>query len=119
LGLKGMTLHRSREEYTMRSFNDLYSSPNIIQVIKSRRMRWAGHVACMGGEGHTGFWWGNMREKDPLEDPEHRRENDDIMDLQEMAQRGMDWTDLTQNRNRWRVLVNVVMNFGFHKMWEI
>jgi len=45
--------------------NDLYCSPNILRVIKSRRMRWAGHVARMGeGEGCTGFWWGNLREKD-------------------------------------------------------
>ena len=46
-------------------FNDLYSSPNIVWVIKSRRMRWAGHVACMGGgEVYTGLWWGNLRERD-------------------------------------------------------
>jgi len=45
--------------------NDLYCSPNIVQVIKSRRMRWAGHVARMGEErGVTGFWWGNRREGD-------------------------------------------------------
>ena len=45
--------------------NDLYSSPNIVQVIKSRRMRWAGHVARMGEErGCIGCWWGNRRERD-------------------------------------------------------
>ena len=45
--------------------NDLYSSPNIVRVIKSRRMRWAGHVACMGEErGCIGSWWGNRRERD-------------------------------------------------------
>jgi len=45
-------------------FNDLYSSPNIIRVIKSRRMRWAGHVAVWSrGEVYTGFWWGNLRER--------------------------------------------------------
>jgi hypothetical protein len=50
--------------------NDLYSLPNIIQVITLRRMRWEGHVACMGkGEAHTGFWWGNLRDRDHLEDP--------------------------------------------------
>ena len=49
---------------------DLYSSPNIFRVIKSRRMRWAGHVARMGRrEAYTGFWWGNLRERDHLEDP--------------------------------------------------
>jgi hypothetical protein len=48
---------------------DLYSSPNTIRVIKSRRMRWAGHVARMGrGEVHTGFWWGDLRGRDHLED---------------------------------------------------
>jgi hypothetical protein len=43
--------------------NDLYSSPNTVGVITSRRMRWAGHVARMGEERevHTGFWWGNLR----------------------------------------------------------
>jgi hypothetical protein len=40
-------------------FNDLYSSPNIIRVIKQRKMRWEGHVAIYGGEER--FWWGNLR----------------------------------------------------------
>jgi len=45
--------------------NDLYSSPNIVRVIKSRRMRWVGHVARMGKERECiGFWWGNRREGD-------------------------------------------------------
>ena len=45
--------------------NDLYSSPNVVRVIKSRRMRWAGHVERMGEEmGCIGSWWGNRRERD-------------------------------------------------------
>jgi hypothetical protein len=46
--------------------NDLYCSLNIVRVIKSRRIRWAGHVACMGEEsgGCIGSWWGNRRERD-------------------------------------------------------
>jgi len=49
--------------------NDLYFSPNIVRVIKSR-MRWAGHVARMGeGEVYTEFWWGSLRERDHLGNP--------------------------------------------------
>jgi len=45
--------------------SDLYSSPNIVRVIKSRRMRWAGHVAHMGEKrGCIGSWWGNRKERD-------------------------------------------------------
>jgi hypothetical protein len=44
---------------------DLYSSPNIIRMIKSRRMRWAGHVARMRGRGmHIGYWWESQKERD-------------------------------------------------------
>jgi hypothetical protein len=50
--------------------NDLHSSPDNTRVIKSGRMRWRGHVACIGrGEGHTGFWWGDPRRGDHLEGP--------------------------------------------------
>jgi hypothetical protein len=50
--------------------NDLYSSPKIFRVIKSRRMRWAGHVTRVGrGVASTGFWWGNMRERGLAENP--------------------------------------------------
>jgi hypothetical protein len=51
-------------------FNDLYHLPNIIRVIKSRRMRWTGQAARMGrGELHTGFWWETLKERGHMEDP--------------------------------------------------
>jgi hypothetical protein len=65
--------------------NDLYSSPNIIQVIKSRRMRWAWHVACMGeGRGAYRILVGRP-ERRPLGRPRHRWEDNIKMDLQDVG----------------------------------
>jgi hypothetical protein len=94
--------------------NDLYSSPDIVRVVKSRRMRWAGHVAHMGrGEAYTGFCWRNLRERDHLEDPGLdgriflRYIFRDISSGNGMW--GMDWIELAQDREKWRALVNAVI----------
>ena len=88
--------------------NDLYSSPNIVRVIKSRRMRWAGHVARMVEErGRIGSWWGNQR---PLGRPRSRWVDNIRMDLQEVGCGYVDWIGLAQDRDRWRTLVSAVMN---------
>jgi hypothetical protein len=69
---------------------DLYSLPNIIRVIKTRRMRWAGHVARRWREEvQTGFWWGDLRDG-PLGRPRHIWEDNIQMDLQEIGWGGMD-----------------------------
>jgi hypothetical protein len=89
----------------------LYSSPSIIRVIKSRRMRWAGHVARMGEKRNAyRIWEGNPEGKRPLGRPRHRWVDNIKMDLREVEWDGMDWSDLAQDRDHWRALVNTVMN---------
>jgi hypothetical protein len=90
----------------------MYSSPNIIWVIKSRRMRWAGHVACMGeGRGAYRVLVGRPDGRRPLGRPRCRWEENIKMDLQEVGWGGgMDWIDMAQDWDRWRAVVNAVMN---------
>ena len=91
--------------------NDLYSSPNIVRVIKSRRMRWSGHVARMGEErGLYRVLVGKPEGKRPLGRPRRRRVDNIRMDLQEVGCGYMDWIGLAQDRERWRTLVSAVMN---------
>jgi hypothetical protein len=88
---------------------DLYSSPSIIRIIKLRRMRWAGHVARMGEKRNAyRLFVGKPEGKRPLGRP---RWMDNIrMDLGEMEWGDVDWIGLAQDRNRWRALVNSVLN---------
>ena len=58
---------------------------------------------------YTGFWWGNLRERDHL-GPRHRWEDNIKMDLQEVGCGGLDWIELAEDRDRWRALVNGVMD---------
>jgi hypothetical protein len=90
--------------------NDLYSALNIIRVIKSRRTRWAGHVACVGEKrGAYRILVGRPEGRRPLGRPRRRWEDNIKMDLQEVGW-DMDWIDLAQDRDRWRAVVNAVMN---------
>ena len=93
--------------------NDLYSSPNIVWVIKSRRMRWAGHVACMGEErGVYRVLVGKPEGKRSMVRPRRRWGDNIRMDLQEVGCGYVDWIwiGLVQDRDSWRTLVSVVMN---------
>jgi len=90
---------------------DVYSLPNIVRVVKSRRMKWARHLACMGeGRGVHRVLVGKPEGKRPLGRPRLMWEDNIKMDLREVGGGG-DWMMLAQNRDRWRTLVNTVMNF--------
>jgi len=91
--------------------NDLYCSTNIVRVIKSRRVRWAGYVARLGKRrGVCRVLVGNPEGKRPVGSPRRRWVDIIKMDLQEVGCGGMDWIELAEHRDRWRALVNAVMN---------
>ena len=93
--------------------NSLYCSPNIVWAIKSRRVRWAGHVARMEeGRGVLKVLVGKREGKRPLGRPRHIWEDNIKMDLQEVGRGCGDWMELAQDRDSWRALVSTVMNFG-------
>jgi hypothetical protein len=90
---------------------DLYSSQSLIRIIKSRRMRWAGHVARMGEKRNAyRLLIGKSEEKRPLGRPRRRWVDNIRMDLGEVEGGDVDWICLAQDRNRWRALVNSVLN---------
>jgi hypothetical protein len=90
--------------------NDLYSSPNIVRVIKSRRMIWAGHVARVGKErgAYRVLVW-KPEGKRPLGRPRRRWVDNIRMDLEEVGCGYVDWIGLAQDRDSW-TLVSAVMN---------
>jgi len=88
--------------------HDLYSSPNIVRLIKSRRVRWVWHVARMG-RGVYRVLVGIPEEKRQLGRPRRRWEGNIKMDLQERECGGMDLIELARDRDRW-ALVTAVMN---------
>jgi predicted small integral membrane protein len=90
--------------------HDLYSSPSIISTMKSRKMRWTGHVARMGvNRKKYRLLMGKPERKRPLGRP--RRRVDNIrMDLVEVGWRDVNWIGLAHDRDRWRALVNSVLN---------
>jgi len=88
----------------------LYSSPSIVRVIKSRRIRWTGHVERIGERrGVYRVLVGKSEGKRPLGRLGRRWENNK-MDLQEVGCGDMDWIDLAKDRVKWWALVNTVMN---------
>ena len=91
--------------------HSLYRSPNIVRVIKYRRLRWAEHVARMG-EGRSAFKviTGKRVGKGPLGRPRRRWEDNIRMDLEEVGISAGNSVDSAQDRNYWRALVNAALN---------
>jgi hypothetical protein len=80
-------------------------------VIKIRRIRWVGHVACMGNRrAYKGFWWGNLREIDQLEDPSIDGRIILRWIFRKLECGGMDWILLARDRDRWQTLVTAAVN---------
>jgi hypothetical protein len=91
--------------------HDLYSSPNLVRVIKSRIIRWALYVARMGKERDVyRILVGKPEGKRPMGRPRRRWEDNIRKDLQEVERGRMDWIGLAQDRDRWRGIVNAVIN---------
>jgi len=91
--------------------NDLYCSPNIVRLIKWRRMRWAGHVARTGEKRVLyRVLVGKPEGKRSLGRRKSRWENNIKVDLEEVRCGYIDWIGLAQDRDRWRTLVSAVMN---------
>jgi hypothetical protein len=89
----------------------LHSSPSIVRVIKARRMSWVGHVARMGEvRSSYNILVGRPEGRRPLGRPRRRWEDNIKMDLGEMGFGDVDWINLAQDRDRWRAVVNTVMN---------
>ena len=97
--------------------SDLYPLPNIVRVVKWRRMRWAGHVESMGqGRGVHRVLVGKPEQKRPMGRPRRRWEDNNKMDLQEVGGGCGDWMELAEDRDRWRALVSTVRNLRVPKM---
>ena len=93
-------------------FHSLYRAPNIIRMVKSRRLRWAGYVARMK-EGRSGFriLASKPTGKRPLLRPRRRWEDNIRVDLEGIGINAGNWFDSAQDRDYWRALVNAALNF--------
>jgi hypothetical protein len=99
--------------------HNLYSTPDIIRQVKSRRMRWAGHVACMGEDRKVyKVLVGKPEGNRPLGRLRRRWEDGIRMHLREIGLGGVDWIRLAQDRDWWQAVVSAVMNLQVLAPWS-
>jgi hypothetical protein len=91
--------------------HNLYSSPNIVRMVISRRLRWAGHVALMGRGGVYRVLVGRPEYKRPLGRHSGRWVDNIKLDFRELGIDGANWIQLAQDRVQWRAFVNTVIKF--------
>jgi hypothetical protein len=110
-GPKRDEVTEGRRKLHNEELHNLYSSPSIIRMIKSRMMRWAVHVARMGDKRNAcRIFVGTPEGRRLLGRPRRRWIGGIKMDLREIGCGGIDWIDLAQDRDQWRAVVNTVMN---------
>ena len=110
MGTRGMRMGTGKGS-TIEEHHSLYRSPNIVRVIKSRRLRWAGHVARMEeGRSALKILTGKPTGKRPLGRPRRRWEDNIRMDLEKIGINTSNWVDSAQDRDYWRALVNAALN---------
>jgi hypothetical protein len=91
--------------------HNLYSSPSIIRMMKSKRMRWAGHVGRMGAKTNAyRILVGKREGKRRLGKLRHRWVDSINMDVRAIGWDGEDWIDMAQDSDQWRALMNTVLN---------
>ena len=113
IGLMLLKLTSEWRKLHNEELRDIYSLPNIVRVVKSRRTQWAGNVARVGeGRGVNRVLVGKPEGKRSLGRPRCGWEDNIKIDLQEV-QGAEVWMVLAQDRDRWHALVNMVMNFRF------
>ena len=98
--------------------HSLFRSPNLVRVIKSRRLRWADHVARTKGRRAFTILIGTPTGKRPLGRPRRRWENNIRMNLREIWIITRNWVDSTQDRGYWRALRMYHWTSGFYKPWS-
>ena len=93
----------------------MHSSPNIVRVIKSKRLRWVGHNIVIMEEGRSAFkiLTGKPTGKKPLRRPRRRWKDNISMDLKEIGFNTSLCVDSAQDRNFWRALLNLALNLRF------